>query len=126
MSEDEVNERFNEVLEDAYLADVEAEEAAIDAMREEMTDHLKAGLIPVHVVNINNVECIAIPVDIMHSIVTAVKDYCEFGAEVNAQLEIGNAGIIIDSFLTDFQIKALVTKCAFITLAYINHQEEQE
>lgn len=126
MSEDEVNERFNEVLIDAMLADQEAEDEAVNAMREEFSELLDAGRIPVFVREIEGHECIAVPAEIMHSLVTAIKDHTAFCAEMNYQLELGNAALIVDEILTDEQIKGLVTKCTFITLAYIKHREAQD
>lgn len=125
MSEDEVNARFDEVLNDAYLADVEAEDQAMEEMREEFGALLDSGVIPIHVHEVNGTDYISIPADIMHSLMAALTEYTGFAQHLNEHLEQGEVAMVVGPMMTDLQIKALTTKAAFITLAYVKHVEKR-
>lgn len=127
MSDEEINEAFEAVINGAAMADAEDNERWVEAFAEDIEYHLNNGdvVIDVYEHPTQGERYVGIPSEVMVELLNYLNEFVEFNHEVGHQVEMGNAAVLLGPLLNIVQEKSASVKSAFIMMALVKHNERQ-
>lgn len=127
MSEDEINEAFEAVINDAAAADAEESERWMQAYADDIAGHLDNGDVVIDVYEHPRLgdRYVGIPADVMVELLNYLNEFVSFNHMVGHQAELGNAAVLLEPIMSEICEKSATVKSAFIMMALVKHNEQE-